>query len=83
MHLDGDDSRMEELTASSLIIDKGKTILVENSGGDGDSQVTPIDVLANVDDVPALEPIDMFTTFKASGIDCLLPLLLLLHWPCM
>lgn len=83
MHHDEGDSRREDTTALASIIDKGKTILIEDNDSDNDDQVAPIDVPADAGDVLALEPTGIYIATKASGIDYLWPLLSLLRQPCM
>lgn len=78
MQIEEDDSRGEGPMAFASIVDKGKAILIDDSG-DND-HVTPIHGLVVEKSITlALEPTDTYTMTKASGIDYLehLPLLLL------
>lgn len=76
MHLDGYDSRRKDPLASAPIIDKGKTIMIDS---DDDSQIASMDGPMDASD----QPIDMYTVTRVSSIDCSLPLLSLVHQPCM
>lgn len=71
MHIDGDDSREESQMASASTINKGKAFLIEDSESDDNSQVTPINTQMDKGDALVLEPIDVYTVAKASGIDYL------------
>lgn len=69
MHLNRGDSRRKDSPSLAPIIDKGKTILIEDSDSDGDSQVDFMDILVDVGDAPALEPINLYTASMTSSTD--------------
>lgn len=71
MHLNREDSRREDLIALAPIIDKGKTILVEDSDSDNYSQVAPMDIPINTSDALALELTVIYTTTRAPSNDFL------------
>lgn len=52
MHLDGVDFGREDPTTLAPTIKEGKTILIDDSDNNDDSQVAPMDVLIGVGDSP-------------------------------
>lgn len=54
IHLDEDDSRGEDPTTPAFIINKGKTILIEDSKSSDNRQIAPMNVPADIDDALVL-----------------------------
>lgn len=83
MQIDKDDSRGEDQMASTSIVDKRKTILIQNSDSADDNHVAPIDTLMEGDDAPVSWLAGIYAAVRTLGIDYLKPLLCLLRHPCM
>lgn len=60
-----------------------KAILIEDSESNDDSQIAPMDAPPDVGYALVSEPTNIYKAFRASGIDYLWHLLLLLRRPCI
>lgn len=60
---------MGGLDGFSSALNKGKIILIEDTVSDDDNQVASLDISADVSDAPTLEPTNIYTVVRASGID--------------
>lgn len=78
MQISEDNLREEDRVVSASIVDKRKTIMIDDSESDDNGQVASIDILVEQNGLPASRLADVYTTTKTSAINSLWPLFVLL-----